>query len=107
MFFSRKKKSPTALAELGSLSGWSVILQRFLPTLRRRASGERALEHLDSLALTAKSSLALVRWRDQTLLLGVTPQGISLLIQNEEPKQPASHRSANTAESLSSKELGR
>ena len=32
-----------------------------------------------SLALTTRSSLALVRWQDRTLLLGVTPNGISLL----------------------------
>jgi flagellar biogenesis protein FliO len=38
-----------------------------------------ALEHLGSLPLTAQSSLALVRLQDETLLLGITPQTITLL----------------------------
>lgn len=106
MFFSRKKKNFNALPELGSLAGWTLILQRFLPALRRNGSGERALEHLDSLTLTAQSSLALVRWRDQTLLLGVTPQGISLLIQDEKPNQSV-RQIANAVQTASSEERGR
>ena len=105
MFFRKKRNFPV-VPEIGSLAGWNLILQRFVPALRRHGSGERALEHLDSLALTAQSSLALVRWRDQTLLLGVTPQGISLLIQDGEPKQSATHQTTNAAQT-SSKELGR
>lgn len=82
MIFARKRFA-NALPEFGPIAGWSLLLQRFIPALRRRASANGALEHLGSLALTAQSSLALVRWRDQTLLLGITPQGISLLTQGE------------------------
>ena len=106
MFFSRKKKNLNMVSELGSLAGWTLILQRFLPAFRRHGSGERALEHLDSLALTAQSSLALVRWRDQTLLLGVTSQGISLLIQDEKPNQSV-RQTANAVQTASSQEYGR
>ena len=90
MFSLLKKSSATVLPQFGGLAGWSHILRRFLPALRRRACADGALEHLGSLALTANASLALVRWRDRTLLLGVTPQGISLLTQGEEPKSLSS-----------------
>ena len=93
--FSLLKKSPArALPEFGGLAGWSDILRRFMPALRRRACADGTLEHLGSLALTAQASLALVRWRDRTLLLGVTPQGISLLTQGEEPKNLSSDAGA-------------
>ncbi len=84
--FSLLKKSPVdALPHFGVLAGWSYVWQRLVPALRRRANSQGALEHLGSLPLTAQSSLALVRWRDRTLLLGITPQGISLLTQGDEP----------------------
>lgn len=82
MIFAPKKLAHP-LPQFGAITSWSLLLQRFIPALRRRASANGALEHLGSLALTAQSSLALVRWRDQTLLLGITPQGISLLTQGE------------------------
>ena len=97
MFSLLKKSSARALPEFGGLAGWSHILRQCIPALRRRASAGGGLEHLGSLALTAQASLALVRWRDRTLLLGVTPQGISLLTQGEEPtsSQDASCKERN------------
>jgi flagellar biogenesis protein FliO len=50
-----------------------------IPALARRSAVAGALEHLGSLPLTAQSSLALVRLNQETLLLGITPQGITLL----------------------------
>ena len=94
MFSLLKKTSARALPDFGGLAGWSDILRRFMPALRRRACDDGALERLGSLALTAQASLAVVRWRDRTLLLGVTPQGISLLTQAEEPKSLASDAGA-------------
>ena len=61
------------------LSGCAALLQRLMPVLRRRGNLGNALEHLGSLPLTAQSSLALVRLQDETLLLGITPQSITLL----------------------------
>jgi flagellar biogenesis protein FliO len=61
------------------LSGCAALLQRLMPVLRRRGNLGNALEHLGSLPLTAQSSLALVRLQDETLLLGITPQTITLL----------------------------
>ena len=61
------------------LSGCAALLQRLMPALRRRGNLGNALEHLGSLPLTAQSSLALVRLQDETLLLGITPQSITLL----------------------------
>jgi len=63
----------------GGLSGYAALLQRLVPALRRRGNLGNALEHLGSLPLTAQSSLALVRLQDETLLLGITPQSITLL----------------------------
>ena len=61
------------------LSGCAVLLQRLMPALRRRGNLGNALEHLGTLPLTAQSSLALVRLHGETLLLGITPQHITLL----------------------------
>jgi len=63
----------------GGLSGYTALLQRLVPALRRRGNLGNALEHLGSLPLTAQSSLALVRLQGETLLLGITPQSITLL----------------------------
>jgi flagellar biogenesis protein FliO len=61
------------------LSGYAALLQRLVPALRRRGNLGNALEHLGTLPLTAQSSLALVRLHGETLLLGITPQHITLL----------------------------
>ena len=98
MFFRGKKQILNATPELTSFAGWSLLAQRFLPSLRRHGSGQRALEQLDSLPLSAHSSLALVRWHDQTLLLGVTPQGISLLIQSDDAKAASGRQLAGAPE---------
>ncbi len=56
-----------------------AIFRRLFPRLHRHSAFDGALEHLGSLALTAHSSLALVRLYKETLLLGITPQSITLL----------------------------
>jgi flagellar biogenesis protein FliO len=85
VFSLLRRSKPNTLPQFGAAACWSYVLQRFIPALRRRAAAHGALEHLGSLALTAQSSLALVRWQDRTLLLGVTPNSISLLTQGEAP----------------------
>jgi Flagellar biosynthesis protein, FliO len=59
--------------------GLSAFLKRLMPLLTRRNTGAKTLEHLESLPLTAQSSLALIRLYDETLLLGITPHSITLL----------------------------
>jgi flagellar biogenesis protein FliO len=64
---------------LVGLATWCAGFCRVLPRLRRRSALDGAIEHLESLPLTAHSSLALVRFYNDTLLLGITPQSITLL----------------------------
>jgi len=80
-FFSKPGSAAAAGAERSS---GAPFWQRLLPALSRRAIAGNALEHLGSLPLTAQSSLALVRLHGETLLLGVTPQNITLLAKGGE-----------------------
>ena len=70
---------------LGGFAGWGALWRRLLQALSRRSPVRGSLEHLGSLPLTAQSSLALVRLNRETLLLGITPQGITLLTKGTEP----------------------
>jgi flagellar biogenesis protein FliO len=79
MFGSLKKDSTVPLAGWGGIAGLAALLRRMIPALTRRSAVGGALEHLGSLPLNAHSSLALVRLDKETLLLGITPQGITLL----------------------------
>ena len=74
---------PSALVGAG-IASWSALWRRLWQTLSRRSATRGALEHLGSLPLTAQSSLALVRLDKETLLLGISPQGITLLTKNRE-----------------------
>lgn len=76
--FNRKYRQPQGFPT----SGWQSLgafVQRLMPALGKRPSIGAALEHLGTMPLTAQSSLALVRLHGETLLLGITPQNISLL----------------------------
>lgn len=64
---------PGRATELGAL------LRRICCGLRHRSVVAGELEHLGHLPLTAHASLALVRMHKQRLLLGITPQSITLL----------------------------
>lgn len=79
MFPFARRNPPPIDAATGSLNFICALLRRVLPTLKKRASIDSALEHLASLPLTAQSCLALVRLHQETLLLGITPQSITLL----------------------------
>ena len=76
--FNVKHRTPSS-QNAGGLQGLSALMQRFLPALGRRGNLAGALEHLGTMPLTAQSSLALVKLHDETLLLGITPQSITLL----------------------------
>ena len=79
MFPFGSKNSLQGRQDGGGLSGYGALLQRLVPALRRRGNLGNVLEHLGTLPLTAHSSLALVRLQGETLLLGITPQSITLL----------------------------
>jgi len=77
----------------GSVRRWAAhweavlrLLSRF--KIRRKA---QALRLSETLALGDRRMLAIVEWRGQTLLLGVTPEQITLLETKHEPsaKSPA------------------
>jgi flagellar biogenesis protein FliO len=82
MFASLKKNSFATHDTWAGIAGLAAFIRRIVPALARRSAVAGALEHLASLPLTAHSSLALVRLNKQTLLLGITPQGITLLTKD-------------------------
>jgi flagellar biogenesis protein FliO len=78
-----KKNGQAPGYDFKGLSGLSVIFSRLIPSLGRRVSAG-ALELVGTLPLTAQSSLALVRLHDETLLLGITAQNVTLLTRRRE-----------------------
>ena len=82
---------PAALFGAG-IASWSALWRSLWQALSRRSATRGALEHLGSLPLTAQSSLALVRLNEETLLLGISPQGITLLTKNREPNAEGAHK---------------
>ena len=84
MFQLLRKNGQAPSHDFRGLSGLSAIFSRLIPSLGRRASVGAALEVLGTLPLTAQSSLALVRLHDETLLLGITAQSVTLLTRRRE-----------------------
>lgn len=78
---------------LGLLCGSLWFLQRkgwARTSFRRPArAGQPRLEVIDRLALTPQHSLHLVRVADRTLLVGLSPQGCSLLESGPSMTLPA------------------
>jgi flagellar biogenesis protein FliO len=68
-------------------TGLRLTVRRFFMRLLRKSCLDNVLEHMGSLPLTAQSSLALVRVREEALLLGITPQTITVLTRL--PLRPA------------------
>ena len=83
--------SPAALFGAG-IASWSALWRSLWQALSRRSATRGALEHLGSLPLTAQSSLALVRLDKETLLLGISPQGITLLTKTREQNADGAHK---------------
>jgi flagellar biogenesis protein FliO len=100
--FSFNSKQPVPSHQNGGgLHGLSALVQRFMPAFSRRGNLAGILEHLGSMPLTAQSSLAVVRLHNETLLLGITPQRITLLAKGND--MPAH---ANTPADRSSEQKG-
>jgi flagellar biogenesis protein FliO len=51
----------------------------------RRAAGAPSLQLLESVSLTADTSIALVRFERELLMIGVTPQNVTVLVRRESP----------------------
>jgi flagellar biogenesis protein FliO len=69
---------PFALV-VGGLILAGMIAVRVAPLLAQKGRTDRLLKHLGTLSLTPQCSVALVRVGRETLVLGVTPQNVSLL----------------------------
>jgi hypothetical protein len=73
----------------GRATQLAALLRRICCGLGRRSVAAGALEHLAHLPLTAHASLALVRMDKQRLLLGITPQNITLLSKIDDESDSA------------------
>lgn len=69
----------TALPDFARLV--QSLLRRL--SLPRRPAGQASLQLLESVSLGAETSIALVRFDREALVLGVTPQSVTLLIRRE------------------------
>ena len=86
MFHRQTIRQQVALPNFAGVAQ-SIISWLAAPT--RRASA-RSLQVLESVALTPHASLALVRIENDTLVLGVTAQGITVLTKSESVKDAVS-----------------
>ncbi|MCL5270868.1 MAG: flagellar biosynthetic protein FliO [bacterium] len=66
---------------LALMAGAVWIARRYVPQARRAGRGGTTIEILSSRALGGRKSLLLVKARDKTMLLGVSPQGIQFLTE--------------------------
>jgi flagellar biogenesis protein FliO len=78
MFHRLMARPKTALPDF---AGAAQVFIRWL-SLPRRRTGEPSLQLLESMALTAQASVALIRFERETLVLGVTPHNVTLLARN-------------------------
>ena len=71
------------LALIG-MGGVIALLRRWAPQLRQRLQLADRLQHQGLLSLTPQCSVALVRVGQETLVLGVTPHSVTLLMKAQE-----------------------
>ncbi len=84
MFNSIRNKLVRPSAGVSGLSGLGILARRFLPLFSRRSSDPSSLQHLGTLPLTPQCSVALVRIREETLVLGITAQSVTLLTKSSD-----------------------
>lgn len=51
-------------------------------SLPKQRAGEKALELLETVSVSAQASVVLIRFKQETLVLGVTPQNVSVLTRS-------------------------
>lgn len=105
MFQLLKKNGQALSHDFRGLRGFSGLLSRLIPSLGRRASAGGALEHLGALPLTTQCSLALIRLHDETLLLGITAQSVTLLTRRRETEIDRRPSSGSNGSSLTEEPL--
>lgn len=71
-----------------------------------RPDPETALAVVATLSLGERRTVSAVRFGDRLLLLGATPQAITLLASSERPQRPAKPRMRSVAELLAADEAG-
>jgi flagellar biogenesis protein FliO len=72
------------LVVLCSFLGIALLARRFMPQLVQRYQPGGALQQLGLLTLTPHCSVALIRAGQETLVLGLTPQAVTLLAKTHE-----------------------
>lgn len=70
---------------LAGVVGVAILARRFLPLNGQRNPRQGPLQPLGLLALTPQCSVALVQAGQDTLVLGLTPQTVTLLTKVAEP----------------------
>jgi flagellar biogenesis protein FliO len=83
---------------LFNFPGLLQSLMRWL-SLPRRPAGERSLQLLETISLSADASIALVRFEREILAVGVTPQNMTVLVRRE-PASASGEARANTGATL-------
>lgn len=70
-----------------TLPDFTGVVQSFLRrlSLPKGPAGEASLQLLESVSLGAEASIALIRFEREALVLGVTPQSVTLLVRREAP----------------------
>jgi flagellar biogenesis protein FliO len=99
MFDGRNQNFTRSRLGFPDLNSLSDVIGRWLPFAGRRSRLGTAVQHLGTLPLTTQSSLALVRVYKETLVLGITPQSVTLLAKadaDNPPMEPANTDAAPT-----------
>jgi flagellar biogenesis protein FliO len=78
--FDRSNRNFTPFrAGFSDLNTLGDVIGRWLPFAARRSVVSATPQHLETLPLTTQSSVALVRVYNETLVLGITAQSVTLL----------------------------
>jgi flagellar biogenesis protein FliO len=85
-------------AALPTFAGLVQSFVRWL-SLPKRPGGAPSLQLLESVSLTADTSIALVRFEREILMIGVTPQNVTVLVRRESPVA-SGETQANTGTAL-------
>jgi len=79
----------------------SSLLRGFAPLLGARSAVGECVQHVGTLPLTTQSSLAVVRFNNETLLIGITSQTMTVLAKTAGDNNPG----ANAATQMPSRAM--
>src|SRR3954447_24238328 len=69
----------------------SSFLRGFAPLLGARSAVAECVQHVGTLPLTTQSSVAVVRFNNETLLIGITPQTMTVLARTPGGNNPGAN----------------